>query len=86
MHETLPTKGLALHTPRFQPEAKAFAHDLAQYDCSSLQEILKCNRQIAQQNKLRYLRFFDRDNLPLPAILAYHGQAYKHLKAEQLSE
>ena len=86
MHEALPSKGLALHTPRFQQEAEAFAHDLAQYDSSSLQEILKCNRPIAQQNKLRYLHFFDVDNPPLPAILAYHGQAYKHLKAEQLSE
>ncbi len=86
MHETLPAKGLALHTPHFQQEAKAFAHDLAQYDSASLQEILKCNQQIAKQNKSRYLRFFDRDNLPLPAILAYHGQAYKHLQAEHLSE
>ena len=86
MHEALPSKGLALHTPRFQQEAEAFAHDLAQYDSSSLQEILKCNQPIAQQNKLRYLHFFDADNPPLPAILAYHGQAYKHLKAEKLSE
>ena len=86
MHEALPSKGLALHTPRFQQEAEAFAHDLAQYDSSSLQEILRCNQPIAQQNKLRYLHFFDVDNPPLPAILAYHGQAYKHLKAEQLSE
>ena len=37
-----------------------------------------------RQNKLRYMRFFD-DAAKLPAILAYHGQAYKHLKAESLT-
>ncbi len=30
------------------------------------------------------MRFFE-DAPKLPAILAYHGQAYKHLKAEALN-
>ena len=47
-------------------------------------EILSCSQQIAVQNRLRYLQFFD--EVPkLPAILAYHGQAYKHLRAETLN-
>ena len=41
-------------------------------------------QQIAAQNRMRYMRFFE-DAPKLPAILAYHGQAYKHLKAETLN-
>ena len=47
-------------------------------------EMLGCSQQIAAQNRMRYMRFFE-DAPKLPAILAYHGQAYKHLKAETLN-
>lgn len=69
--------------PRFQNEAERFARDMAQYPAETMAEMLGCSYQIAVQNRLRYLRFFD-DAPKLPAILAYHGQAYKHLKAETL--
>jgi len=75
---------VTLSTPRFQSEAEAFARDMAQYDKDSLADMLGCSKQIAAQNKLRYMQFFD-EKPKLPAILAYHGQAYKHLKAETLS-
>ena len=45
--------------------------------------MLGCSHQIAAQNQLRFMRFFE-EMESLPAILAYHGQAYKHLKAETL--
>ena len=69
-----------LSTPRFQSEAEGFVRDLAQYSAETIGEILNCSQQIAVQNRLRYMRFFDEVS-KLPAILAYHGQAYKHLKA-----
>ncbi len=69
-----------LSTPRFQREAEGFARDMAQYSAETIAEMLGCSQQIAVQNRLRYMRFFD-DVSKLPAILAYHGQAYKHLKA-----
>ena len=56
--------------------------------------MLGCSQQIAVQNRLRFMQFLDEprgraerfDEKPkLPAILAYHGQAYKHLKAETLN-
>ena len=73
-----------LSIPRFQSEAKSFARDMAQYSAETIAEILSCSQQIAVQNRLRYLQFFD--EVPkLPAILAYHGQAYKHLRAETLN-
>jgi len=71
-------------TPRFQNEADAFARDMAQYSTETIAEILGCSHQIAAQNKLRFMQFFE-DKPKLPAILAYHGQAYKHLKAETLN-
>ena len=75
---------ISLSMPRFQNEAEGFARDMAQYSAETIAEMLGCSQQIAAQNKLRYMRFFD-DAAKLPAILAYHGQAYKHLKAETLT-
>ena len=70
-------------TPLFQQEARSLAHDMMQYPVETLAEMLGCSQTIASQNRLRYLRFDDPHD-SLPAILAYHGQAYKHLKAETL--
>ena len=75
---------VSLSTPRFQKEAESFARDMAQYPAETIAEMLGCSQQIAAQNKLRFMQFFD-EKPKLPAILAYHGQAYKHLKAETLT-
>ena len=72
---------VSLSLPRFQNEAQAFARDMVQYSAETIAEMLGCSPQIAAQNKLRYMQFFD-EQTKMPAILAYHGQAYKHLKAE----
>ena len=71
---------VSLSTPRFQNEAESFARDMAQYSTETIAEMLGCSHQIAAQNRLRFMQFFD-EKPKLPAILAYHGQAYKHLKA-----
>ena len=85
MHDALPTApDVELSSPRFAHEAEAFARDMAQYSAGTIAEMLSCSRQIAEQNKLRFMRFFE-DTAKMPAILAYHGQAYKHLKAETLT-
>ena len=75
---------ISLSSPRFQNEADCFARDMVQYSADTIVEMLGCSHQIAVQNMLRFMRFFD-DAPKLPAILAYHGQAYKHLKAETLN-
>ena len=75
---------IRLSTPRFLNEAEAFARDMAQYSAETISEMLGCSQQIAVQNRLRFMQFFD-EKPKLPAILAYHGQAYKHLKAETLA-
>ena len=85
MHDRLKSvPEISLSLPRFQNEAQAFARDMAQYSTETIAEMLGCSRQIAAQNRVRYMRFFE-DAPKLPAILAYHGQSYKHLKAETLT-
>ena len=75
---------VSLSMPRFQNEADTFVRDMAQYSAETIAEMLGCSQQIAAQNKLRFMQYFD-EKPKLPAILAYHGQAYKHLKAETLN-
>ncbi len=75
---------VSLSTPRFRNEADAFARDMAQYSAETIAEMLSCSQQIAAQDRLRFMQYFD-EKPRLPAILAYHGQAYKHLKAETLN-
>jgi len=86
MHDVLKTvPDVELSAPLFAYEAEAFARDMAQYSTDTIAEMLGCSLQIAGQNKLRFMRFFE-ETKKMPAILAYHGQAYKHLKAETLTE
>jgi hypothetical protein len=85
MHDKLKSiPDISLSTPRFRNEADAFVRDMAQYSAETVAEILGCSQQIAIQNRLRFMQFFE-EKPKLPAILAYHGQAYKHLKAETLN-
>ena len=86
MHDVLKAApDVELSVPRFAPEAEALARDMAQYSTETIAEMLGCSRQIAGQNKLRFMYFLE-EAAKMPAILAYHGQAYKHLKAETLTE
>jgi len=86
MHDELKmVPDVELSTPRFAHKAEAFARDMAQYSTETIAEMLACSQQIAGQNKLRFMRFFE-EAAKMPALLAYHGQAYKHLKAETLTK
>ncbi len=75
---------VTLTTPRFEAEAETLARDVAQYPAQTLAQMLGCSPAIAAQNHLRYQQFLGASS-KLPAVLAYHGQAYKHLKAETLT-
>lgn len=85
MHNQLKSMpNVDMTTPRFQNEAVAFARDMASYPIETIAEMLGCSQAIATQNKLRFMHHLE-DAATMPAILAYHGQAYKHLKAETLT-
>ena len=70
--------------PSFQEQAERFALELSSWDTQRLMKELKCSHDIAIENMQRYQSFWNEKEL-LPAILAYFGQAYKYLKAEDFN-
>ena len=73
------------HLPRFQKEAGQLALELGELSVEDLSKTIPCNEKIALENKLRYQDFFNEESF-IPALLAYYGQAYKCLKAQDFSQ
>jgi hypothetical protein len=69
--------------PMFQDEANVLAMEMARCDIETISEMLGCDRKLSTLNLLRYQNFFIADKMP--ALFAYNGQAYKHLKATTLT-
>ena len=72
-----------LSTPLFQSVADTLAAEMARMDVEELARKLDCSTKIAAENWKRYHDFAAAEKMP--AILAYNGQAYKHLRADSLS-
>lgn len=70
--------------PIFQSVANDLAMEMASLDIETLAHELDCSTKLAAENWRRYQDFFSAEKLP--AIMAYNGQAYKHLKAKTLSK
>lgn len=73
-----------LSAPLFQSTANSLAAEMAMMDVEELARQLDCSPKIAAENWKRYQDFAVAEKLP--AILAYNGQAYKHLRAKTLSD
>ena len=73
-----------LSTPLFQSTANSLAAEMAMMDVEELARQLDCSPKIAAENWKRYQDFAVAEKLP--AILAYNGQGYKHLRAKTLSD
>lgn len=73
-----------LSTPLFQSTANSLAAEMAMMDVEELARQLDCSPKIAAENWKRYQDFAVAEKLP--AISAYNGQAYKHLRAKTLSD
>ena len=75
---------IPLSTPLFQSVADELAAEMARMDVEELARQLDCSRKLAAANWQRYqdFRFAEK----MPAILAYNGQAYKHLRANTLGD
>jgi len=73
-----------LSTPRFQSVANDLSTEMATLEVRDLEKLFDCSRKIAVENCERY-KTFDKA-IKMPAILAYNGQAYKHLKASTLTD
>ena len=70
--------------PAFQAVADVLAAEMARLTVPELAKQLDCNRSLAAENWQRYRDFNFAEKLP--AIMAYNGQAYKHLRAQSLTE
>lgn len=73
-----------LSAPLFQSVADELAAEMARMDVQELARQLDCSPKIAAENWQRYHHFQSAEKMP--ALLAYNGQAYKHLRANKLSE
>ena len=82
MHDR--TERLPWTEPQFQSIANRIALDMASMDIDKLESELDCSRSLAAENWQRYQNFFTAKKMP--AIMAYNGQAYKHLKAHTLDD
>lgn len=71
-------------TPLFQSVTNVLAEEMARMDVEDLGKQLDCSKKIAAENWKRYQNFGFAEKLP--AIMAYNGQVYKHLRAHTLSE
>ena len=73
-----------LSTPLFQNVADTLAAEMARMDVEDLARQLDCSQKIATENWRRYQNFMAAEKMP--ALLAYNGQAYKHLRADTLGD
>lgn len=86
MREGCSCAGFEATRPRFEAVAAGFAADLARMALDEIADAFSCSRKIAALNLARY-RVFNTDEAELtPAVFAYYGQAYKHLRADDLSD
>lgn len=69
--------------PAFGNEAAELALRMARLTTDELARLLRVNRRIAAENRLRYARFHS--EAPVPALLAYTGIVFKHIGPEGFS-
>ena len=73
-----------LSVPLFQAVADELAAEMARMSVSELARQLDCSQKLAAENWQRYQNFQRAGKMP--ALLAYNGQAYKHLRANTLGD
>ena len=85
MREGCRCNGIAATRPLFEKVAAEFAADLSRMTLDEVADAFSCSMKIAQLNLERYKILGTEEAELTPAIFAYFGQAYKHLKADELS-
>ena len=75
--------GKSLTKPQFGQVASLLAAEMARMEIDELARQLHCSAKIAAENWVRYRDFAIAT--AMPAMMAYNGQAYKHLRAAELS-
>lgn len=85
MRERCVSRGLVPDIPRFWAQAEELAADMRCKSADEISLLLACSPEIAELNRRRYGLFGTDEAEVMPAVLTYFGQAYKHLKADTLS-
>ncbi|MCI6112487.1 MAG: YaaA family protein [Rikenellaceae bacterium] len=85
MRERCHSAGIEVTHPMFGDVASKFAGDLARMTVDEIADAFACSRKIAELNIERYKIFGSDEAELVPAVFAYYGQAYKHLKADEFS-
>ena len=80
MHQSADRESIS--TPLFQAEADMLAAEMSRMTADELQHQFGCGASAAEEARVRFARFATAKRMP--AILAYNGQAYKHLLANTL--
>lgn len=65
--------------PRYLKEARENALAMGQYSTDELEQLLRVNRSIATDNRLRYQEFHNPDGTAMPALCAYTGAVFKRI-------
>lgn len=79
---TAPTVPTSL--PIFQNEAEAIAEEMSMMSIEDIQKAFHCSLSIANESLQRFKAFGIQPKSP--ALLSYHGHAYKHLQADDFTD
>ena len=79
-----PTGRRSESVPLFRETARLLARDLASYTADELVELFRCSPAVARETRERFRDFATAE--ADPALFAFTGQAYRHLRAETLDE
>ncbi len=81
-----PKKAPRATTPRFQAEANEIALRMAGLTPDELRRVLKLSPKLALECFRKFQAFHATDEPPLPALLAYTGVVFKHIRPADFTD
>lgn len=85
MRDFSPVPELIPGTPAFIDIAMRIASEMSRMTAGDIAFAFRCSDAIGELNRRRFNVFGTDEAEVMPAIMAYYGQAYKHLRADTLS-
>ena len=85
MRDFSPVPELIPGTPAFIDIAMRIASEMSRMTAGDIASAFRCSDAIGDLNRRRFNVFGTDEAEVMPAIMAYYGQAYKHLRADTLS-
>ncbi|MGN1233593.1 MAG: YaaA family protein, partial [Candidatus Cryptobacteroides sp.] len=85
MREFSPVPDLIARKPFYLDVAMRIASEMSRMTAGEIASAFGCSDAIGELNRRRFNVFGTDEAEVMPAIMAYYGQAYKHLRADTLS-